>query len=113
MTKLQAGFRTHPKMNQADKQTLVRTLGLTLGPFVLYTIWLLPTECGVRVKPPFDTLTWVFLAASILFGVCFLWRLALPAAVKLWSTLLYIPAVGCALLYYALLVAGVVFGNWL
>lgn len=100
-------------MTKAQKQTLIGTLGLTIGPFVLFTFWLLPTECGLRVSPPFDTFHWVFFVASIVFGVCFLWRLAIPAAVKLGATLVYIPVAGCALMYYALLVAGVVFNNWL
>ena len=100
-------------MTTAHKQTLVGTLGLSLGPFVLYTLWLLPTECGVRLSPPFDMLTWVFLVASVILGVCFLWRLPIPVAVKPWAVLLYIAVVGCVLFVYTFLVAGVVFDRWL
>ena len=98
-------------MSTKQKQAVIGTLGLLLGPFVLYTPWLIATDVG-RLSPS-RFLSLAAFGASVILGVWFLWRLPIPTIAKICTVPVYIIVAGYVLSIYIFVIAGVVFGRWL
>jgi hypothetical protein len=98
-------------MTATIKKTCVGTLGLLLAPFAFFSLWLLPTECGIRFG--LEGVCYLFLFMSDVIGLCFLWYLPIPLVAKICATPFYAFAMGCALFTFWLVVGEAVFDRWL
>jgi hypothetical protein len=67
-------------MTATRKRACVGTVGLLFGPFAFFSLWLLPTECGVRFG--LEEVCYLFLFMSVIVGLCFLWYVPIPLVAR-------------------------------
>jgi len=82
-------------MTATIKKACVGTVGLLFGPFAFFSLWLLPTECGIRLG--LESVCYLFLFMSDIVGLCFLWYLPIPLVAKICATPFYAFIMGWAL----------------
>jgi len=82
-------------MTAATKKAWVGTVGSLFGPFVFFSLWLLPTECGVRFG--LEGLCYPFLFLSVMVGLGFMSYLPIPLVAKFCVTPFYAFFMACAL----------------
>ena len=78
-----------------SKKACVGTVGLLFGPFAFFSLWLLPTECGVRFG--LEEVCYPFLLMSVMVGLGFLCYLPIPLIAKFCVTPFYAFFMACAL----------------
>src|SRR5688572_6087643 len=99
-----------PRFTRRMRSELINLLGLVVGPFAFFSLWLIPAKCGRAVEWPFKWLSWAFLLEALVVGFYFLWQLPIRPITKAGATLLYVPVTAYLLFLYWLIVAEYVFG---